>query len=75
MSEFISLDETIPFFSLCCSSNFERINYRISPSLRISIYSSLATGMYLQTTAKRLPVKAIHTTLTALGTRAAYCPK
>jgi hypothetical protein len=31
--------------------------------------------MYLQTTANKLPVKAIHTTLTADGTRAMYSPK
>lgn len=31
--------------------------------------------MYLQMTARILPVRAIQTTLTAEGTRAAYCPK
>ena len=41
-----------------------------------NIYSSPSlTGMYLQITANILPVNAIQTTLTALGTRAAYCPK
>ena len=39
------------------------------------VYSSSLTGMYLQITANMLPVKAIHTTLTADGTRAMYSPK
>jgi len=33
------------------------------------------TGMYIQITARMLPVKAIQTTLTALGVRAENCPK
>lgn len=63
------------FFPQSLLKNFLALNGGYFSSNERSNVFGGSTGMYLQITAKIDPVKAIHTTLTAAGTRAAYCPK